>query len=120
MSLKPSMPDLHIWFAGGEIASTFDHPDQVKLGHCKLIEEIMIGEDRLIHFSGVAKAEACTIVLRGASEFPAMTICKCLYGILTCCMCKPGLDVPVWKRPRSEHSLLGTFCLRLISPSPVG
>ncbi len=25
------------------------------------------GEDRLIHFSGVAKAEACTIVLRGAS-----------------------------------------------------
>lgn len=28
----------------------------------------MIGEDRLIHFSGVAKAEACTIVLRGASE----------------------------------------------------
>jgi hypothetical protein len=27
----------------------------------------MIGEDRLIHFSGVAKAEACTIVLRGAS-----------------------------------------------------
>ncbi len=53
---------------GGEIASTFDHPEQVKLGHCKLIEEIMIGEDRLIHFSGVAKAEACTIVLRGASE----------------------------------------------------
>ncbi|KAK9867496.1 hypothetical protein WJX84_002814 [Apatococcus fuscideae] len=53
---------------GGEIASTFDHPEQVKLGHCKLIEEIMIGEDRLIHFSGVAKAEACTIVLRGASS----------------------------------------------------
>jgi len=23
-----------------------------KLGSCKLIEEIMIGEDRLIHFSG--------------------------------------------------------------------
>ena len=28
----------------------------------------MIGEDRLIRFSGVAKGEACTIVLRGASE----------------------------------------------------
>jgi T-complex protein 1 subunit beta len=40
----------------------------VKLGSCKLIEEIMIGEDKLIHFSGVAKAEACTIVLRGASS----------------------------------------------------
>ncbi|GLI69701.1 hypothetical protein VaNZ11_014390 [Volvox africanus] len=52
---------------GGEIVSTFDNPDTVKLGHCKLIEEIMIGEDRLIHFSGVALGEACTIVLRGAS-----------------------------------------------------
>ena len=46
---------------------TFDNPDAVKLGHCALIEEIMIGEDKLIHFSGVAMGEACTIVLRGAS-----------------------------------------------------
>mmetsp|Transcript_10347 Transcript_10347/g.29490 ORF Transcript_10347/g.29490 Transcript_10347/m.29490 type:complete len:532 (+) Transcript_10347:110-1705(+) len=53
---------------GGEIASTFDHPQDVVLGECKLIEEIMIGEDRLIKFSGVAKAEACSIVLRGASS----------------------------------------------------
>jgi T-complex protein 1 subunit beta len=52
---------------GGEIVSTFDDPENVKLGSCKLIEEIMIGEDRLIHFSGVALGEACTIVLRGAS-----------------------------------------------------
>lgn len=37
---------------GGEIASTFDNPKDVKLGHCKQIEEIMIGEDKLIHFSG--------------------------------------------------------------------
>lgn len=37
---------------GGEIASTFDHPGEVKLGHCKQIEEVMIGEDKLIHFSG--------------------------------------------------------------------
>ncbi len=28
----------------------------------------MIGEDRMIHFSGCALNEACTIVLRGASE----------------------------------------------------
>ncbi|KAK9725229.1 hypothetical protein RND81_05G130000 [Saponaria officinalis] len=53
---------------GGEIASTFDNPESVKLGHCKLIEEIMIGEDKLIHFSGVELGQACTIVLRGASE----------------------------------------------------
>lgn len=32
----------------------------------QLIEEIMIGEDKLIHFVGVDKPEACTIVLRGA------------------------------------------------------
>lgn len=53
---------------GGEIASTFDHPELVKLGSCKLIEEVMIGEDKLIHFSGVALGEACTIVLRGATQ----------------------------------------------------
>ena len=28
----------------------------------------MIGEDKLIHFSGVALGEACTIVLRGATQ----------------------------------------------------
>ena len=28
----------------------------------------MIGEDKLIHFSGVEMGSACTIVLRGASE----------------------------------------------------
>jgi len=32
---------------GGEIASTFDRPDLVKLGQCELIEEIMIGEDKV-------------------------------------------------------------------------
>ncbi|MCJ1364287.1 T-complex protein 1 subunit beta [Acarospora aff. strigata] len=53
---------------GGEIASTFDHPESVKLGHCDLIEEVIIGEDTLIKFSGVAAGQACTIVLRGATE----------------------------------------------------
>ena len=53
---------------GGEIASTFDHPETVKLGHCDLIEEVIIGEDTLIKFSGVAAGQACTIVLRGATE----------------------------------------------------
>ncbi|EKM59005.1 uncharacterized protein PHACADRAFT_249156 [Phanerochaete carnosa HHB-10118-sp] len=53
---------------GGEIASTFDRPDLVKFGHCELIEEIMIGEDKLIKFSGVAAGEACTVVLRGSTN----------------------------------------------------
>jgi T-complex protein 1 subunit beta len=43
---------------GGEIVSTFDTPEQVKLGSCKLIEEVTIGEDTLIRFSGVALGEA--------------------------------------------------------------
>ena len=45
-----------------------DNPESVKLGHYKVIEEIMIGEDRLIHFTGVEMGQACTIVLRGTSE----------------------------------------------------
>jgi len=53
---------------GGEIVSTFDNPERVKLGHCKLIEEIMIGEDKVIKFSGVERGEACTIVLRGSTK----------------------------------------------------
>lgn len=53
---------------GGEIVSTFGNPELVKLGHCELIEEIMIGEDKLIKFSGVPLGEACTIVLRGSTQ----------------------------------------------------
>lgn len=52
---------------GAEIASTFDHPELARLGTCKVIEEVMIGEDKLLHFSGVPQGEACTIVLRGAT-----------------------------------------------------
>jgi T-complex protein 1 subunit beta len=37
---------------GGDIVSTFDTPDKVRLGKCDLIEEVMIGEDKLIKFSG--------------------------------------------------------------------
>jgi T-complex protein 1 subunit beta len=33
-----------------------------------LVEEIMIGEDKFIKFSGCKKNEACTIVLRGSSR----------------------------------------------------
>jgi len=71
--------------AGGEIASTFDSPDKLKLGSCKLIEEIMIGEDKLIHFSGVEMGEACTIVLRGASKhLPFLLLLLLLLLLLTC------------------------------------
>lgn len=53
---------------GGEIVSTFDHPEMVQAGACDVVEEVMIGEDRLIRFGGVAAGSACSIVLRGASQ----------------------------------------------------
>lgn len=53
---------------GGEIVSTFDNPDLVKLGSSQVVEEVIIGEQKMIRFSGVALGQACTIVLRGATE----------------------------------------------------
>ncbi len=41
---------------GGEIVSTFDNPEGVKLGECSSIEEVMIGEDKLLKFSGIGHA----------------------------------------------------------------
>lgn len=52
----------------GDIVSTFDDPKNVRLGRCDLVEEVMIGESKVLRFSGVPKGEACTIVLRGASQ----------------------------------------------------
>merc|ERR1719330_1812542 len=53
---------------GGELTSTFDHPELVTLGECDVIEEVMIGEDKVLRFGGCKSGEACTIVLRGASS----------------------------------------------------
>lgn len=53
---------------GGDILSTFDNPETAKLGECSLIEEIMIGEDKVIKFSGCKSGEACSIVLRGSGS----------------------------------------------------
>ena len=106
--------------AGGEIASTFDKPEAVKLGSCKLIEEIMIGEDKLIHFSGVEMGEACTIILRGASEphthaavqgqcLPAESAGCCSNHVAstTSCMTLIGffhLTLPLWAQHCSPKS----------------
>jgi len=52
---------------GSDILSTFDQPDKVDaLGTCDSIEEIMIGEDKVIKFGGCKRNEACSIVLRGS------------------------------------------------------
>ena len=54
---------------GSEILSTFDNPENTNaLGTCSSIEEIMIGEDKVIQFSGCSRNEACTIVLRGSGN----------------------------------------------------
>lgn len=54
---------------GSEILSTFEAPDtnDKVLGFTEKVEEIMIGEDKLIKFSGCKLGEACTVVLRGSS-----------------------------------------------------
>ena len=48
-----------------DILSTFDNPEDSKLGTCDLVEEIMIGEDKVIKFSGCG-GKACSVVLRGS------------------------------------------------------
>lgn len=53
---------------GGEIVSTFDDPESVRLGSAKVVEEVMVGEDTVIRFVGCAAGEACTVVLRGANK----------------------------------------------------
>lgn len=53
---------------GGEVVSTFDSPENVRLGTCELIEPIQIGQDTYTRFLGVQAGNACTIVLRGATE----------------------------------------------------
>merc|ERR1719262_1720903 len=53
---------------GADIVSTFDNPEMTQLGTCEKIEEMMIGEDKVIKFSGCAQGEACSIVLRGPSH----------------------------------------------------
>ena len=50
-----------------DILSTFDTPETAKLGHCDCIEEVMIGEDTLVRFSGCPNSQASSIVIRGAN-----------------------------------------------------
>lgn len=38
---------MNLFSLGGEIVSTFGDPEKVRLGRCKLIEEVMIGEDKV-------------------------------------------------------------------------
>ena len=53
---------------GADILSTFDLPNPDVLGSCGTIEEMMIGEDKVIKFSGCGAREACSIILRGSGS----------------------------------------------------
>jgi len=53
---------------GSDILSTFDNPTGAVLGTCGSIDEVMIGEDKVIRFTGCQRNEACTIVLRGSGS----------------------------------------------------
>ena len=53
----------------------FHHPTDfsnpslpLQIGKCDLIEQVMIGDETLLKFSGVPLGEACSIVIRGATE----------------------------------------------------
>ena len=50
---------------GGEITGTFDAPDKVKIGRCEVIEEIMIGEDKVS--SGCAYDHTLTLCSSSSS-----------------------------------------------------
>jgi T-complex protein 1 subunit beta len=58
---------------GADILSTFsgqnfNDAQEPKLGYCDVIEEMMIGEDKVLCFKGCAAGEACSIVLRGSGS----------------------------------------------------
>merc|ERR1719287_3872 len=67
---------------GGDIVSTFDNPEQTKLGRCDTIREILIGEDKVVQFKGCGAGGACSIVLRGSSSHVLAEAGRSLYDAL--------------------------------------
>lgn len=55
---------------GSEILSTFNSPENsdLLLGSSSRVEEIMLGEEKVIKFSGCQMGESCSIILRGSSS----------------------------------------------------
>uniref|UniRef100_A0A0D9WJJ7 CCT-beta n=1 Tax=Leersia perrieri TaxID=77586 RepID=A0A0D9WJJ7_9ORYZ len=90
---------------GGEIASTFDNPESIKLGHCKVIEEIMIGEDRLIHFSGVEmEVDELARKTPGKKSHAIEAFSRALQSIPTIIADNAGLDsADLISQLRAEH-----------------
>ena len=53
---------------GAEIVSTFDEPSKIKIGNCKIVEEIIIGDEIMVRFGKCSNANACTLILRGSNQ----------------------------------------------------
>lgn len=94
---------------GGEIVSTFDFPDKVKLGICKAVEECIIGEDRYIKFSGVNQGEACTLVIRGATHQILDEAERALHDVL--CVLTQAI--------KNTRTVLGAGCSEMLMANAV-
>ena len=92
---------------GAEILSTFDAPERAEkvLGQCARIEEIMIGEDKVLKFSGCARNEACTIILRGASNHILDEVERSLHDALCVLVTTVKNNRVVWGGGNTEMQL---------------
>lgn len=87
---------------GAEVASTFD--SLIRLGRCDRIEEVLIGEDVFLKFLGVQAGEACTVVLRGATELALAEAERLLHDAL--CVLS--------QTTRETRTVLGGGCAEMV------
>lgn len=102
---------------GGEIVSTFGNPELVRLGTCELIEEVMVGEDKLLKFSGVPLGEACTVVLRGATQQILDEADRSLHDVL-CVLSQVLKDKRVVYGGGSSEMLMAAAVCKLAESTP--
>lgn len=104
---------------GAEIASNFGPGDRVKLGACDLVEEVMIGEDRVLRFSGLPLQGASTIVLRGANRHVLDEAERSMHDAL-CVLVQAVKVVPLYRyvRVRIMPRPCAASPLRFHSPPP--
>jgi hypothetical protein len=89
---------------GGEITSTFDRPELVKLGRCDLIEEIMIGEDKVEFCCDLPKTLSHRRFL-SSSNSRALRLAR---HALLCCVVLPTR----WSTRPSAHCMTRFQCFR--------
>ncbi|MGQ9679250.1 MAG: thermosome subunit beta [Candidatus Bathyarchaeia archaeon] len=53
---------------GGKVATSLDELSESDLGHCELVEERKIGDDKMIFVEGCKNPKAVSILIRGGTE----------------------------------------------------